>query len=1179
MDEFGVSAGLSEAMRSRFFDFCLIAGLSGTDLLVFDAVNGNILACNPSAHERLKYSSTEMLALSHEAIQADPAHDASWAAERHREVLSSGDTTYRTRHRCRDGSILDVVVSNTVVELDGQTLIVSCVRDETQQHRREIQLEDTLRLLDDGAAISGIGVWELRFVDGRLRWSEQMRRLCRWQGGTDFSSLQAYEALVHPDDRLRWQLDFRRAVNRGDMFQSCHRLSFEDGTELMVQEVGHVSYDESGAPMRMVGTLRDLTDEHSLVQQLTAERSCDPLTGLPNKLASLEELNRRLRGRSYNASLAVLSLDVDGFQAINENFGSDVGDQVLQSIASRLRAITGPKDWLARLSSDQFLIVMEEGIGSIGDAMKAAQRLQQNWSQQQRLLKDLPLHPTFSVGIATFPEHAQESQTLIQCANTALMKAKTHGRIQVCAYSSTISRKIQERMELGSQLSAAIEREEFRLLVQPLLDRSSVLSGGEILLRWNHQLSISMPTSQFMQLAEESGQIFQLSAWVMRQTLQQISAWQNLGLQPPRLALNVSPRELERPGRHFISALMEAMREYKLNPEQLELEITESALIRNPLLAREQLRVLAEQGFRIVLDNFGTGYSSLELLRTLPMHRLKIDRIFVKDIAASTVDQTIVTTAITLAHGLGMDCVAEGVETEAQRRILEDLGCDCFQGFLCGHPLELQDFESLLKMETPTASQDREQRSRATSERFLHLDPPGDSAGVPSTFEQLRLLRRALDNSNDYFFLLQPIYHHNGSIEDFQILDVNQASCAALRQDREAIVGQMLLTILPQVSRNGLMELYVDAALRNVPSSFNGFVSNVQDSSLGSRTFDIEITPDQGNLVVTWRDVSERQQALRNLGDAAALYRLLADNIVDVMLLLNRLQQVVWVSPSLQTMTGWQQKQWLGRTFHELFATADDPAEPVDLDHWLAESGPIRQGRLRLSDPKGGWSWVQLSVRQFNREELRHLNTMGLATSGEVEPVGASLSLEHGYVITLQPVDQQVLEERLLLQRANTDPLTGLYSRAAILGQLEQELLDERACSAQPLALLFCDCDDFKGINDRYGHACGDAVLKTVAQRINAQIRRSDHAGRIGGDEFLVLLEGIQSLDDAVAIAEKLQTSVNEPISWSDATITASFSIGVALHGAGEDADLFLNRADRNMYAAKAAGRHRVVAL
>jgi diguanylate cyclase (GGDEF)-like protein/PAS domain S-box-containing protein len=393
-------------------------------------------------------------------------------------------------------------------------------------------------------------------------------------------------------------------------------------------------------------------------------------------------------------------------------------------------------------------------------------------------------------------------------------------------------------------------------------------------------------------------------------------------------------------------------------------------------------------------------------------------------------------------------------------------------------------------------------------------------------------------------------------------------------------VGQTLLTIFPQMKQNGLMDLFLDAASGHVPVSITDFVYRNHEILNDDRCFDIQILPTKDVLVTTWRDVTERSRAARSLADAAALYRLLTENIVEVVVLLDQQERVIWVSPSLQPMTGWQEEQWRGRQFRDLFAAAEGTPEPVELHHWLVQSGPIRQGRLRLADPKGGWSWVQLSVRQLQRDGLRSIDALETLSPDQDDPLGQTMPpLDEGYVLTLQPVDEQVQEERRLLRRASTDALTGLESRATILGWLDQRLLDASGRKAQPLALLFCDFDDFKAINDTHGHACGDVVLKTVAERITRVIRHRDHAGRLGGDEFLVLLDGIHSLDDAQGVAAKLHALLCEPISWGDQLIPVSVSIGVALHGAGEDADLFLKRADRQMYAAKAAGRGRVAAL
>jgi diguanylate cyclase (GGDEF)-like protein/PAS domain S-box-containing protein len=1175
---------LTDAAQSRIDDYCLIADLTGTDLFVIDPVSLRFLACNTSAHEHLGYSRQELLSLDAAAIQADPDHDAAWLLARIQEMLPAGSHTFLTRHRCRDNSITDVEVSNCVIVLDGQQKVLSVVRDRTEVQQREKQLQDTVQLLVEGETMSGIGVWDFRFADGRMRWSQQMRHLCHSNRAGEITTLWAYGTLVHPDDRNRWRQDFQRAVVRGEGFLNRHRIICADGAEMVVEQEAHISYDHDGQPVRAVGTLRDLGQYQRLLDEQSWQRSYDPLTGLPNKLASLQELDQRLRGRSYSNSMAVLSLDVDGFQEINDNFGSDVGDQLLKAMARRLEELLGSDTWIGRLSSDQFLIILEANIHALGDAVSASRNLQQLWSKQQGILSSLPLVPTFSIGLATYPEHGQVAKTLLECANTALMKAKSLGRVQVCTYSSTISRQIEERMQLTTELTNAINQHQFRIVVQPQLDLANRIDVGEVLLRWTNHRGTSVPPSYFIPLAEESGLIVQISDWVLNTTLQQLSRWRIAGLQTPRLALNLSPRELDLPGRRLISFLLDGLSKYGLSPEQLELEITETALLSNPLMAREQLRVLADQGFRIAIDDFGTGYSSLELLRNLPVHRLKIDRIFVQSMTASSQDQTIVRTAITLAKGLGMDCVAEGVETDEQRQMLADLGCDYFQGYLYGLPLELNEFEALLTGSAVPAGLASQTAGRPTISTSVRFDQRAEDSGIPSTFEQLEVLRMAFDAAEDPFLLLQALPRLDGSMDDFLILEANQAVCTALRQEREAIVGQSLLTTFPQVRQNGLLDLCLDAASRNAPVSITDFVYRYGENTNGEnpnrekqrdeRSFDIQILPTKGFLVTTWRDVTTRARAARSLADSAALYRLLTDNIVEVVALFNEQEQVIWVSPSLQPMTGWNQEQWQGKRFRELFASAEGAPEPVELGDWLQQGGLIRQGRLRLADPKGGWSWVRLSVRRLKPDGLRSLDGLD-----DVPIVQGQTRLEDGFVLTLQPVDEQVMEERRLLKRANTDPLTGLESRATILGWLEQRLLDANGRTAQPLALLFCDFDDFKGINDTYGHACGDVVLQTVAERIASLIRQRDHAGRLGGDEFLVLLEGIHNLADAQRVATKLHDLFSDPIPWRDQQIRASVSIGLAFHSAGEDAELFLKRAYRNMYGAKASGRGRVVSL
>jgi diguanylate cyclase (GGDEF)-like protein len=254
-------------------------------------------------------------------------------------------------------------------------------------------------------------------------------------------------------------------------------------------------------------------------------------------------------------------------------------------------------------------------------------------------------------------------------------------------------------------------------------------------------------------------------------------------------------------------------------------------------------------------------------------------------------------------------------------------------------------------------------------------------------------------------------------------------------------------------------------------------------------------------------------------------------------------------------MTGWSVGDWVHQSFGDLFANPNGPPTPIHLNDWLPKAGEIGNQRLRMADHKGGWSWVDVSGRRLN--------------DGKEEQNG------YTFLLTLRSADEQELQDRRLRRLASVDQLTRLLNRNTVLQQLEARIGAGRG-NAEALALLYVDCDGFKGINDCYSHAAGDAVLRTIADRISHQIRHGDLAARLGGDEFLVVLNGIRDVNDALRVAEKLVNNVQEPILWNDQSLSLSISVGVALHASGEDTELLLRRADHAMYAAKASGRNRV---
>ncbi len=1153
-----------------------VADLCGADLLISDAESGTLLDCNHSAPRRLGYSRDQLLSLRLEQIVADADLDDASLAQQRQQLVGHGVGHLNGRHRCRDGTVLDVESHHRVVRWRGRRLLVSVVLDRTLQRNRELELDARLQLFSSGEAIAGVGFWSHDLSNGTMVWSEEMHRICATDSHRLQPSFRLYTALVHPEDRTVWSRHYHTALDRGESCELRHRLLLQQGEVRTVQLRCEPEYDAKGHPVRVRGTIEDISRREQQRQEVERARLQDGLTGLPNKTATLEWLNRQLMGRPYNANLAVISLDLDGFQEVNDSFGTEVGDQLLQAIAERLRLELAEHVWVARIGSDEFVVIRAQGVTSFGDAINTARELQQHLHRFGKLQSHLPLTPTICVGISCYPEHGEDARQLLQSANTALMEAKRQGRGQLRAYSTTISRQIRERLELDNALNSAIDRDQLRIVLQPQSNRSGELSGAEVLLRWTHHHGTQIPPSYFIPLAEQSGLIFPISHWVLCNTLATIRHWRTLEQTTPRLAINISTRLLESPDRHLALELHEALAEHGLSSEVLELEITETALLQNPVHAAQQLRHLASEGFRIAIDDFGTGYSSMELLRNLPVHKLKIDRSFVQNVPHSPEDQAIVQATITLAHGLGMRCLAEGVETTAQREVLLGLGCDEFQGYLYGRAMAVERFSELLQQPLIDCC---EITSPPPLVRLLQSDLEGPSIPLlqrTSSFDELEALRRSIDDSLDAYFVLQAVYSPTGRVIDFTLMEANRTACRYLRQERERIIGQSLCTLFPGMITTGMLQHYANSVLSGTALEIDDFAYDNHEVYGDTRVFDLRAYPRGNLLTATWRDVTNRSHRYRHLADAAALYQLVTENIAETIVLTDLQGSIIWVSSSLTTLTGWQRREWLGRSFSELFASGRGEPTPVELSLWLQQPGQVENRRLRLADPGGGWNWVDVNGRRLHGADLRRSDRIGY---GEEDALieDRMMKLEDGFVLTVHSANEAQIAECRMERLAQQDSLTGLLNRHTVLEILTRQIGNGRE-QRQPVALLYCDFDHFKQINDHHGHACGDEVLQQVAERLQGQVRSDDLIARLGGDEFLVVLQKIDQLEHALTVAQKLVTAVARPMQVKGSELVVSISVGVALHALGEDTDLLLGRADRAMYGAKQAGRNQVLA-
>lgn len=439
----------------------------------------------------------------------------------------------------------------------------------------------------------------------------------------------------------------------------------------------------------------DVTERKKSEEQIQRLAYFDTLTGLPNRALFSDRLSQALAGAVRdNSKVAVLFIDLDGFKVINDNLGHAQGDVLLTKIARRLRESVRRSDTLARLGGDEFTVLISY-TGEERNAAHLAEHLLETISPPCEIGGHI-VYTTSSIGIAIFPDDGRDAETLLRCADMAMYAAKDAGRNGYHFHSQEMNCKAHERMELETSLRRALEREEFFLEFQPIIRASGdCLVGAEVLVRWQHPVKGRVMPGTFIPAAENSGLILPLGEWVMRKTCEKISEWRKNGLPPVKLSVNVSGRQFEQ--RNFAAMVRDILEETGADGASLQLELTETSLMKDAEATARALHSLRELNLRIVVDDFGTGYSSLGYLKNYPIDHIKIDGSFVRDICDNPDDRSIVEAIIAMADKLNLNVVAEGVETREQRDLLRKLGYQEMQGAFFYRSLPEEAFVSLLR--------------------------------------------------------------------------------------------------------------------------------------------------------------------------------------------------------------------------------------------------------------------------------------------------------------------------------------------------------------------------------------------------------------------------------------------------------------------------------------------------
>jgi diguanylate cyclase (GGDEF)-like protein/PAS domain S-box-containing protein len=576
---------------------------------------------------------------------------------------------------------------------------------ELEQRRK---VEEALRLSEERYALAtkgaNDGLWDWDLKNNDMFYSDRWKAMLGYAPEEIGNSAEEWLSRIHPDDveRVRREITSHLAGLSGD-FNSTHLVANKNGEYLWALARGLAVRDSNGTPYRMAGSLSDITPHKIATEQLLYNALHDSLTGLPNRALFLDRLGQAIQRakRNTNYHYAIFYLDFDHFKSVNDSLGHSTGDLLLQAASKRLESCLRSIDTLARLGGDEFVILVED-ILDISQAEEVAARVMVELKKPYDL-QEHSLFSTASLGIVLGNESYQRPEEVLRDADIAMYQAKLEGRSRSVVFHQQMRDRAVDRLETEIALRGAIERCEFSLEYQPILDlRTQDIFGFEALVRWRHPEKGLIPPASFIPLAEETGLIVPIGKWIFCEASRQLKDWQDRYPHSPqfKVAINLSPKQFSEPG--FTAFVMQTLDSLDLEPANVLLEITESVLIDNPEI-RSALSLLREQGLKIQIDDFGTGYSSLSYLHQLPIDALKIDKSFISQLGTaalenkSTPGPEIVRTIVNLAQTLGMRVVGEGVETKQQMYLLRKLGCDYIQGYLFYPPMEPFKIEELLE--------------------------------------------------------------------------------------------------------------------------------------------------------------------------------------------------------------------------------------------------------------------------------------------------------------------------------------------------------------------------------------------------------------------------------------------------------------------------------------------------
>jgi diguanylate cyclase (GGDEF)-like protein/PAS domain S-box-containing protein len=619
-------------------------------------------------------------------------------------VLKGQSINVETLRRRKDGSLVDVsILSGPIEDETGRAAVYGIYRDITKRRRAE----DALRQGEQRYALvvkaANDGLWDWNLATDQVYYAPRWKAMLGLDHEAVGDSPSEWFDRVHPEDLERLQQDVQIHLQGATQHFECeHRIKHGNGSYRWMLARGVADLDNDCMVTRFAGSLTDIDERKAVEEQLLHRALHDALTGLPNRALFMDRLERSLARceRDDRVKPAVLFLDLDRFKVVNDSLNHTIGDQLLIAVARRLQACLRPGDTVARLGGDEFTILLDS-VAEVEDAIRIAERVHDDLCHPFSV-DGHDIYTTLSIGIALGGRDYKRPEDLIRDADTALHRAKARGTGHNEVFDANMRTRAVELLQLQNDLRRAISASEFRIVYQPIVSLGSgAITGFEALVRWQHPERGLLLPAEFIRVAEDTGMIVPIGKWVLYEACRQAKEWHDAGYRMT-ISVNLSAKQFQRSD--LASYVADALRDSGLPPEYLNLEITETVLMDDVEARATLIKDLKASGVRVHIDDFGTGYCSFSYLQRFQVDALKIDRSFVHDMATRGGEHEIVETIASLGRNLGIEVIAEGVETREQLTLLENMNCTHAQGYFFSTPTAPGAAMELLGTGLPTVA-------------------------------------------------------------------------------------------------------------------------------------------------------------------------------------------------------------------------------------------------------------------------------------------------------------------------------------------------------------------------------------------------------------------------------------------------------------------------------------------